>query len=199
MRKKLLLLISIISLSINAQEKPNDFSKNFTGELKTWKETFSNLNLKEFEEVEKTNLKELYSEDKTISELGNEYKKIGTYSPNKSKLINIYSYLNLEKKGETYIANNDVDQNIELYLVNENKKITLFSGGSSSGIDEVLWVSENKLLLVGTTFQETQKPLILIVDFNSKTISRFENTNNNCKQKKKYKSVKLNKLKIKGI
>lgn len=199
MKKKLLLLISIISLSINAQEKPNDFSKNFSEELKTWKETFTNLNLKEFEEVEKTNLKELYTENKTISELGNEYKKIGTYSPNKSKLINIYSYLNLEKKGETYIANNDVDQNIELYLVNENKKITLFSCGSSSGIDEVFWVSENKLLLVGTTFQETQKPLILIVDFNAKTISRFENTNINCKQKKKYKSIKLNKLKIKGI
>ena len=199
MNKKLLLLISIISLSINAQEKPNDFSKNFSGELKTWKETFSNLNLKEFEEVEKTNLKELYSEDKSISELGNEYKKIGTYSPNKSKLINIYSYLNLEKKGETYIANNDIDQNIELYFVNENKKTTLFSGGSSSGIDEVFWVSENKLLLVGTTFEETQKPMILIVDFNSKTITRFHNTNNNCKQKKKFKSVKLSKLKIKGI
>ena len=199
MKKKLLLLISIISLSISAQEKPNDFSKNFSGELKTWKETFSNLNLKEFEEVEKTNLKELYSENKSISELGNEYKKIGTYSPNKSKLINIYSYLNLQKKGETYIANNDIDQNIELYFVNENKKTTLFSGGSSSGIDEVFWVSENQLLLVGTTFQETQKPLILIVDFNAKTISRFENTNINCKQKKKYKSIKLNKLKIKGI
>lgn len=199
MKKKFLLLISIISLSINAQEKPTDFLKNFSGELKTWKETFSNLNLKEFEEVEKTNLKELYSEDKSISELENEYKKIGTYSPNKSKLVNIYSYLNLEKKGETYIANNDVDQNIELYLVNENKKIILFSGGSSSGIDEVFWVSENKMLLVGTTFQETQKPLIIIVDFNAKTISRFENTNIKCKQKKKYKSIKLNKLKIKGI
>jgi len=98
MKKKFLLLISIISLSINAQEKPTDFSKNFNGELKTWKETFSNLNLQEFEEVEKTDLKELYSEDKSISELGNEYKNIGTYSPNKSKLINIYSYLNLEKK-----------------------------------------------------------------------------------------------------
>jgi hypothetical protein len=199
MKKKLLLLISIISLSINAQENPADFSKNFTGELKTWKETFSNLNLKDFEEVEKTNFKDLYVENKSISELGNEYKKIGTYSPNKSKLINIYSYLNLEKKGETYIANNDIDQNIELYLINENKKITLFSGGSSSGIDEVFWVSENKLLLVGTTFEEKQKPMILIVDFNSKTITRFHNTNNNCKQKKKFKSVKLNKLKIKGI
>ncbi|HAT76197.1 MAG TPA: hypothetical protein DCS19_04975, partial [Flavobacterium sp.] len=116
-------------MSINAQEKPNDFSKNFNGELKIWKESFSNLNLKDFEEVEKTNVNDLYSENKSISELGNEYKKIGTYSPNKSKMINIYSYLNLEKKGETYIANNDIDQNIELYLINENKKITLFSGG----------------------------------------------------------------------
>ena len=199
MRKKLLLLISIISLSISAQEKPNDFSKNFSGELKIWKETFSNLKLKDFEEVEKTNFKDLYVEDKSISEIGNEYKKIGTYSPNKSKLINIYSYLNLEKKGETYIANNDIDQNIEMYLVNESKKITLFSGGSSSGIDEVFWVSENRLLLVGATFEETQKAMILIVDFNSKTITRFHNTNNNCKQKKKFKSVKLSKLKIKGI
>lgn len=199
MKKKILLLISIISLNINAQEKPADYSKNFNVELKTWKECFSNLNLKEFEEIEKTNIKDLYSEDKSVSELGNEYKKIGTYSPNKSKLINIYSHLNLEKKGETYIANNEIDQNIELYLVNENKKITLFSGGSSSGIDEVFWVSENKLLLVGTTFEETQKPMILIVDYNSKTITRFHNTNNNCKQKKKFKSIKLNKLKIKGI
>ena len=199
MKKNLLLLISIISLSINAQENPTDFSKNFNSELKIWKETFSNLNLKEFEEVEKTNFKDLYSQEELFTELGNEYKIIGTYSPNKSKLINIYSYLNLEKKGETYEANNDIDQNIELYLVNELKKITLFSGGSSSGIDEVFWVSENKLLLVGTTFQETQKPMIIIVDFNSKTVTRFDNTNNNCKQKKKYKSIKLNKLKIKGI
>ena len=199
MKKKLLLLISIISLSINAQENPADYLNNFNSELKIWKETFSNLNLKEFEEVEKTNFKDLYSQEELFTELGNEYKIIGTYSPNKSKLINIYSYLNLEKKGETYEANNDIDQNIELYLVNDSKKITLFSGGSSSGIDEVFWVSENKLLLVGTTFQETQKPMIIIVDFNSKTVTRFDNTNNNCKQKKKYKSIKLNKLKIKGI
>jgi hypothetical protein len=199
MKKKLLLLISIITLGINAQEKPTDYLKNFNGELKTWKECFSNLNLKEFEEVEKTNFKDLYSEEKSVSDLGNEYKKIGTYSPNKSKLINIYAYLNLEKKGEIYIANNDVDQNVELYLVKESKKTIIFSGGSSSGIDEVLWVSESKFLLVGTTFQERQKPMILIVDFNSKTITRFDNTNNNCKQKKKYKSGKLNKLKIKGI
>lgn len=94
------MLISIITLGINAQEKLTDYLKNFNGELKTWKECFSNLNLKEFREVEKTNFKDLYSEEKSISDLGNEYKKIGTYSPNKSKLINIYAYLNLKKKAK---------------------------------------------------------------------------------------------------
>ena len=199
MKKKILLLISIISMNINAQENPTNYSKNFNGDLKSWIGCFSNLNLKEFEEVEKSNFKDLYTENKSTAELESEYIKIGTYSPNKLKLIDIYSFLNLEKKGEVYSTNIEIDQNADLYLVNQNKKVRLFNGGSSSGIDEVFWVTENKLLLVGTTFQENQKPMILIVDFNSKTITRFDNTNNNCKQKKKYKSTKLNKLKIKGI
>jgi hypothetical protein len=197
--KTVVLLISIFSLSIYAQENPNDYSKNFTAELKTWKACFSNLNLKEFKETEKNNFSDLFTEEMSFLEVESVYKKIGTYSPDKLKFIDIYSFLNLEKKDEKYDTSIEVDQNVDLYLVNENKKIRLFNGGSLSGIDEVFWVSENKLLLVGTTFQETQKPMLLIVDFIAKTIIRYDNTNSNCKQKKKYKSAKLNKIKIKGM
>ena len=200
MLKKNLLLILLVSLNlINAQDKPNDYSKNFNIELKVWKNTFTNFKLTEFKEEEKTNFKDLYSENVSFKELNEEYKIIGTYSPNKTKFVDIYSYLNLEKRGNTYEAIIDVDQNIDLYRISENKRIRLVSCGSSKGIDEVLWVTEKKLLLVGTQYSEIQKPIIIIVDFENLTVTEFSNTNNNCKQKTKYKSPKINKLKIKGI
>ena len=200
MVKKNLLLILLVSLNfINAQDKPNDYLKNFNIELKVWKNTFTNFELTEFKEEEKTNFKDLYSENVAFKELKEEYKIIGTYSPNKTKLVDIYSYLNLEKNGNTYEAVIDVDQNIDLYTVSENRRIRLISCGSSKGIDEVLWVTEKKLLLVGTQYSEVQKPIIIIVDFENLTVTEFSNTNDICKQITKYKSPKINKLKIKGI
>lgn len=200
MAKKNLLLILLVSLNlINAQDKPNDYLKNFNIELKVWKNTFTNFELTEFKEEEKTNFKDLYLENVTFKELNEEYKIIGTYSPNKTKLVDIYSYLNLEKNGNTYEALIDVDQNIDLYIISENKRIRLVSCGSSKGIDEVFWVTEKKLLLVGTQYSEIQKPIIIIVDFENLTVTEFSNTNDICKQIAKYKSPKINKLKIKGI
>ena len=200
MVKKNLLLILLVSLNfINAQDKPNDYLKNFNIELKVWKNTFTNFELTEFKEEEKTNFKDLYSENVAFKELKEEYKIIGTYSPNKTKLVDIYSYLNLEKNGNTYEAVIDVDQNIDLYTVSENRRIRLISCVSSKGIDEVLWVTEKKLLLVGTQYSEVQKPIIIIVDFENLTVTEFSNTNDICKQITKYKSPKINKLKIKGI
>jgi hypothetical protein len=43
---------------------------------------------------------------------------------------------------------------LDPFLINENKKIKLFNSGSSRGIDEVFWVSESKLLLVGSSYLE---------------------------------------------
>lgn len=200
MTKKILTLFFLVSLNlINAQDKPNDFLKNFNNELKIWKNTYSNFNLDEFEVEEKTNFKDLYSEKVPFKNLNQEYKTIGTYSPNKSKFIDIYSYLNLEKSGNSYDAIVDVDQNIVLYQINENTKTTLLSCGSSKGIDEVFWVNEKKLLLVGTQYSEVKKPIIIIVDFENSTVTEYANTNNNCTQKSKYNSPKLKLINIKGL
>ena len=139
MTKKILSLILLVSLNlINAQDKPNDYQKKFNDDLKIWKNTFSNFNLDEFEVEEKTNFKDLYSVNAQFKELSQECKIIGTFSPNKSKFVDIYSYLNLEKNGNAYEAIIDVDQNIDLYDLKANKKILLLSCGSSKGIDEVL-------------------------------------------------------------
>jgi len=200
MIKKILSLILLVSLNlINAQDKPNDYLKNFNDELKIWKNTFSNFNLDEFEVEEKTNFKDLYSVNFQFKELSQEYKTIGTFSPNKSKFVDIYSYLNLEKNGNAYEAIVDVDQNIDLYDLKANKKILLLSCGSSKGIDEVFWVTENKLLLVGTQYSDVKKPIIIIVDFENSTITEFTNSNKNCTQKTKYKSTKLKLINIKGL
>ena len=200
MTKKILSLFLVISLNlINAQDKPSDYLKNFNNELKIWKNTFVNFSLVEFKVEEKTNFKDLYSENVSFEELGLEYKTIGTFSPNKSKFIDIYSYLNLEKNGKTYEAIIDVDQNIYYYDTKADKKILLLSCGSSKGIDEVFWVTENKLLLVGTQYSDVKNPIIIIVDFENSKITEYVNSNKNCLQKTKYKSPKLKLINIKGL
>lgn len=141
----------------------------------------------------------MYSVNVQFKELSQEYKTIGTFSPNQSKFVDIYSYLNLEKKGNAYEAIIDIDQNIDLYDLKANKKILLLSCGSSKGIDEVFWVTENKLLLVGTQYSDVKKPIIIIVDFKNSTITEFTNSNKNCTQKTKYKSPKLKLINIKGL
>lgn len=200
MKTKFLTFFVLLSLNlINAQDKPNDYLKNFNNELKLWKNTYSNFNLNEFNVEEKVNFKDLYSENVSFNELSKEYKTIGTFSPNKSKFIDIYSYLNLEKNGNYFDAIIDVDQNVNLYDIKANKKITLTSCGSSKGIDEVFWVTEKKLLLVGTQYSDVKKPIIIIVDFENSTITEYTNSNNKCTQKTKYKSPKLKLINIKGL
>ena len=73
------------------------------------------------------------------------------------------------------------------------------SCGSSKGIDEVLWVTEKKLLLVGTQYYDVKKPIIIIVDFENLTVIEYVNSNKNCKQKTNYKSTKLKLINIKGL
>ena len=68
-----------------------------------------------------------------------------------------------------------IDQNIDLYDLKANKKILLLSCGSSKGIDEVFWVTENKLLLVGTQYSDVKKPIIIIVDFENSDLSVLPN------------------------
>lgn len=194
MKNKFLLFFTIFSIAITAQESPNDYSRNFSQELKVWKESFSNMNLKNFKQVGITELDDQYNKNESFEELDKVYKIIGSYSPNKTKFVNIYSDLNLEKKGEFYQAMPEVDQYVDVYLIEENKNIRVFNGGSSQGIDEVFWVSENKLLLVGTSYFDEKTPIILIVDFITKKVTSFENDAS--KSIKKYKSPQLNKIKI---
>jgi len=198
MTRKNLIIILLLSLNlINAQVKTNSNLKSSNNNLKVWSKNFSNFNINDFKQVEITSFKDLMTEKKTISSLPVEYKTIGTYSPNKSKFVDIYSYLNLEKKGDIYIKNVEVDQNVDLYLSKTNERIRLFQSGSREGIDEVYWLSETSIVLVGVSYIEEKKPIILLVDLDSKNVLRLENPNKLCKVLTNYKSVKLKKLKIK--
>lgn len=197
MTKRNLLIILLLSLNfINAQVKTNSNQKKSYNSLKAWTKTLSNFNINDFKNVEVTNFKDLNKEKESISNLSNEYKIIGTYSPNKSKFVDIYSYLGLEKKGNSYIKNGEVDQSVYLYLSATNEKITLFQSGSREGIDEVFWISEDSLMLLGTSYIEEKKPIIIMIDLKSKNVIRLENQNKLCKVISNYKSIKLKKIKI---
>lgn len=194
--KKLIFLLFLSLNFLNAQTKNTKTITKKDSNIKIWSKTFSNFNIKDFKEIEITNFKDLTIETKSINSLANEYKIIGTYSPNKSKFVDIYSYLNLEKKGDYYTKNVEVDQNIDLYLTETNQKIRVFQSGSREGIDEVFWLSETSIMLLGYSFVEEKKPILILIDLDSKNVVRLENQNKLCKLLKNYKSNKLQKLKI---
>ena len=131
------------------------------------------------------------------------YKPIVTYSTDSSKFIDIYSYqLNLEKKGDYYYANPDIDQAI--YLCDPKRKYwnRIYFGTSSQWIDEVIWLSKTKFILVGITkaVDDKKLPLILIGDISRQTLEKYLDRNPACFQNTKgYESPKLKKINIKGL
>ena len=108
--------------------------------------------------------------------------------------------MNLEKKGNVYIANEEIDQAI--YLCNLKTKYwdRIFFGGFSRWIDDIIWVSNTKFILVGIEKDEDNKnnPRIYLGDTIKQSFEVFTDTNKACIEKPNgYESQKLKKLKIK--
>lgn len=177
---------------------------HFDKELKLWTNTFANFNLANFrvsgtlrfENAEKQD----FSNYKAFLAI---YMPVITYSLDSARFIDIYSYqMNLEKKGNFYYASPDVDQAI--YLCNPKQKYwnRIYFGTSSHWIEEVIWLSKTKFILVGITKSSDEKklPLILLGDTRSQTIEKYLTKDAGCFQSTKgYQSPKLKRIKIKGL
>ena len=178
--------------------------KHFDQELKLWTNTFNNFNLSDFK-LEDTshfdnNLPQDFNSYKKFLSI---YKPIVTYLPDSSKFIDIYSYqLNLEKKGGYYEANADIDQAVLLCDPKAKYWNRIYFGTSSQWIDEVIWISKTKFILVGIIKSEDEKkqPLVLFGDTNKQTLIKYLNTTKSIFQSSKgYSSTKLKRLNIKGL
>ena len=170
--------------------------------LNEWKNSFENFNwndflkvdsIAEFENVEKQSFNDL-------KKFQSVYNPIISYSKNKEKFIDIYSYqLNLEKKNGKYYSLVDVGQAIYLCDIKNKYWNRIFYGEYSRKIDDVIWIDENSFLLVGTEKNENDKnsPIIYIGNLKTKSLEIVINTNNKCVQNEQiYKSEKLKNIEI---
>lgn len=178
--------------------------KYFNQELKLWTNTFNNFNLSDFKLEDTLPFDNNFPQDfNSYKKFLSTYKPIVTYLPDSSKLIDIYSYqLNLEKKGNYYEANVGIDQAVLLCDPKEKYWNRIYFGTSSEWIDEVIWISKTKFILVGIIKleDEKKKPLILFGDTNKQTLIKYLNTNKSIFQNGKgYSSIKLKRLNIKGL
>ncbi|MEN2401729.1 hypothetical protein GKZ90_0018215 [Flavobacterium sp. MC2016-06] len=169
---------------------------------KDWKESFKNFEIKdfikvdsiaEFQNFEKQNFKQL---EKFVSL----YNPILTYNDQKDKFVDIYSYqLNLEKKNGKYYALIDVGQAIYLCDMKTKYWQRIFFGEYTHVIDDVIWIDENKFILIGTEKDESDKssPIIYLGNIKNKNFEIFINKNKKCFQiNTTYKSKKLNAITI---
>src|SRR5215204_5503893 len=157
------------------------YKKHFDQELKQWKNSFTNFSLANFQVHDSSHFDDNNEQDfNSYKTFLSRYKPIVTYSPDSSKFIDIYSYqLNLEKKGNYYYGNPDIDQAIFLYDPKRKYWKSIYFGTNSQWIDEVIWTSKTKFILVGITKSVDDKKiqLILLGDTNKQILTRYLSDN----------------------
>jgi hypothetical protein len=180
------------------------YKKYFDQELNQWTKTFSNFNLKDFKPSDTLQFENNYKQDfSRYKEFLLTYKPIITYSPDSSTFIDIYSYqLNLEKKGNSYYVNGEIDQAILLCNLKRKYWDRIYFGSFSQWIDEVVWISNTKFIMVGITksAEDKKNPLILVGDTEKQALVEYLTVNNNSFQSDQgYRSAKLKRIKIEGL
>jgi hypothetical protein len=177
--------------------------KYLNNELKNWASSFSNFKLSEFKVSDTISFENIEDRDfKTLKSFLSIYNPLITFSKNNNQFIDIYSYqLNLEKKGNSYVTNVEIDQAI--YLCNLKTKYwrRIFFGGYSLWVDDIIWISNTKFILVGSEKDDDNKntPKIYLGDTIKQSFEVFEDGNTTCIQSKGYKSQKLKNLNIKEL
>lgn len=195
MKNSFLLILSFFSILILGQNKPTDFKKTFETELKNWTIKFEKLNLDEFQNLETIDITKIEKTDKSFDNLSKDDKKFGYFSPNQHSFIDAFSFLNIDFENGKYKSSPDIDQSIDFYDNKNNTSKTLVFCGSTEGIDEIVYVTEKLVLLVGSKFENEKKmPIIYVLDLNNNVLQKFENSKS--KQMKHYKSEKLKDVKI---
>ncbi len=200
-----LLFILGVHFSIGQSNNLALYKNYFNSELKLWTNSFINFELYDFIQSDTEHFDNILDQNFTsYKDFLSIYGPIITYSPDSSKFIDIYCYqLNLEKKGKWYYANPAIDQII--FLCDREREYwnrVYFATTSSNWIDDVIWLSKTKFILVGCTKSINNKnhPLVLIGDTKTQTLKEYLDKNSLCYQNKKgYISLKLKKIKIKGL
>ncbi|ANI87960.1 hypothetical protein A9P82_00685 [Arachidicoccus ginsenosidimutans] len=176
------------------------YKTNFDNELKDWTATFKNFNLEKFEIASTVKLHDasaLNTSDSGFVNYIGLLKPVLYFSDNKQRFVDIYGYeLNMEKKDDKIASDNSGEQQIILYDLQKKSERKILFCGISSQIQDVVWQSDAKLILVGRNV-ETKKivrPLIYLVDLAKQQITLYRTKDKDCIETSAYTSSKLKNL-----
>jgi hypothetical protein len=177
------------------------YKSHFDNELKAWTKTISNFKLSSFKTTDTISFGNLdYYDIKSLKEFYSIYKPVLTFSKDSNKFIDIYSYeLNLEKKDNKIVySGSEVDQAISLCDIKMKRWTQILFCGYSLRIQEVIWLTNTKFMLVGSVQNEESKylPVIYIGNMTNNSFEIFSSGDPNCHQNEGYGSPKLDKLNI---
>jgi hypothetical protein len=187
--------------SIGQQNNLLVYKSHFDNELKGWTKTINEFKLSSFHPSDTISFgSEDYNDVKSLNGFYSIYKPALTFSKDGKKFIDIYSYeLNLEKKGGKIVySGSEVDQAISLCDLKMKRWTQVLFCGASLRIQEIIWLSNIKFMLVGSFQNDESKfqPVIYVGDVKNKSFEIFTSSDSNCYQNKDYDSPKLAKLNI---
>ena len=177
------------------------YQSHFDKELKAWTKTFNDFKLSSFKPTDTILFGNSdYQDIKSLKGFYSIYKLALTFSKDSNKFIDIYSYeLNLEKKGNKIVySGSEVDQAISLCDLKMKRWTQILFCGYSLRIQEVIWLTNTKFMMVGSFQNEESKnsPVIYIGNITNNSFEIFSSSDSNCQQNKGYDSPKLAKLNI---
>jgi hypothetical protein len=177
------------------------YRSHFNNELHAWAKTINDFNLSSFRSDDTTSFEDIeYKDMKDLKDFYSIYKPALTFSKDSNNFIDIYSYsLNLEKKGNKIVySGSEVDQAISLCNIKKKRWRRILFCGYSLRIEEAIWLTNTKFMLVGSLQNDESKylPIIYLGDMANNSFEIFSSSDPNCHQNKGYDSPKLAKLNI---
>jgi len=201
---KRLFIIAFLILSSQISFSQTDSSTNyksyFEKQLKAWTRSYNNFQLSDFHLTDSSKFENTpFGDIKDLKEFYRKYKPALSFSPDSNQFIDLYSYqLNLEWKGKKLVASTEVDQAISLCNLKTKKWMRIFFRGASSAIEDAIWISNTKFILVGYEhYDDKFRPVIFIGNTLKQMLYVYKTPDENCFGKKDgYTSQKLKALKF---
>lgn len=175
------------------------FKNYFDNDLKDWTKSFKDFKLSGFKLTDTIKFENFpFRDTGNLKEFYKLYKPALSFSGDKSKFLDIYSYwLNLEKKGNKVVSNTEVDQLVSLCDLKNNKWTRIYFCGLSTRIDEAIWLTNTKFILAGTLLDENNvfHSKVLIGNITKQLLIVYVGNKSEA-TKAGYTSTKLKKLNI---
>lgn len=195
-------LFVLISITAQAQAKKlTAYDSLFNTVFSEWKKPIKNFKLTAFKPEPPRDFDGQQPQDTSgIRGFYSIYMPMLTFSPDRKKFLDIYSYsLNLTKENGKLVAVTDVDNAVFLYNKKTGYWKCILFTGMSGAIEEVAWASDIEFVMVGSLYVDKMVPLIYVGNINTGKLIEYKLTDPSISMKDRYDSPKLTKMKIDGL